>query len=317
MQRLPRSLVLVAAVLATGVLRVPLESALTANLRTANLLLKPLDVTTQAKLGQTSAAVALGGLRTVVAVFQNIRANTAFQQQDWPRVASAFETVTTLAPRTVYYWQTGGWHMATNAASAYRDDQTLPPPRRAELRRAFILQGTGFLERGVHNNPTSWELPYQLALLSDDPAKIPNIDTAVRWMDLAVSLGDVPPAVVRQRLYLLARHPRRRADALALARELYAQPSGIHRVSTLVSFLYALEHHPDVPPAERHSLAQLHPSPQRAYQSLCSYWQRRHDGAPMDGVRDALVELEKSLLIPAQQSIFHQPDLTNPAPPGS
>jgi len=307
MKRLPRLLVLVTAVLATGALRIPLESALSAQLRSDNLLLKPLDVTTQAKLGQTSAAVALGGLRTIVAVFQNIRANNAFQQQDWPRVAAAFETVTTLAPRTVYYWQTGGWHMATNAASAYRDDDSLPPPRRAELRRSFILQGTDFLERGVRNNPASWELPYQLALLSDDPAKLPNIDTAVRWMDLAVSHGDVPPAVVRQRLYMLARHPQRRAQALALARELYAEPNGIHRVSGVLSLLFALEHHPDVPSAERHALAQLHPSAERAYQNLCSYWQRRHDGAPMDGVREALEELEKTLRIPAQQSIFGSP----------
>jgi len=305
MKRLPRLPLLVLAVLATGALRIPLESALTADFRSRNLLLKPLDVSTQAKLGQTSAAVALGGLRTIVAVFQNIRANNAFQQQDWPRVAASFETVTTLAPRTLYYWQTGGWHMATNAASFYRDDQTLPAPRRAELRRDFIRQGTGFLQRGARNNPQSWELPYQIALLFDDPAKIPNIDEAVRWMDLAVSRGDgVPAAVQRQRLYLLARHPQRRQQALALARELYAEPGGIHRVSGVLSYLFALEHHPDVPPAQRRTLAELHPNSARAYQSLSAYWQHRHSGAPMDGVREALAELELSLGIPDDQSIF-------------
>lgn len=305
MKRLPRILLLAAAVLAAGALRLPFEAALTRDLRSQNLLLPPLDVTTQAKLGQTSAAVALGGLRTVVAVFQNIRANTAFQQQDWTRVAATFQTVTTLAPRTIYYWQTGGWHMATNAASYYRDDPSLPAPRRSQLRRDFILQGTQFLVRGAANNPESWEIPYQIALLFDDPNKLPDLDAALRWMDLAVSHDAVPPALRRQQLYMLARHPQRRAEALALARELYAAPNSLHRVPGVLCHLFALEHHPDVPPAERHTLEQLHPTPALAYQSLGFYWKHHRDGTPLDGVREALVELEKSLGIPDRQSIFN------------
>jgi hypothetical protein len=304
MIRVPPVLVLAAAVVVLGVLRLPLEIALTSDLRDRGLLLKPLDVSTQAKLGQTSAAVALGGLRTIVAAFQNIRAHAAFQEQDWTRVADTYDTITTLAPRTVSYWQSGGWHMATNAASFYREDSELPAPRRAELRRSFIQRGIGFLKRGADNNPDSWEIPYQLAGIYDDPAKLPDLDAAVAWMDLAVSRPRVPEHVARQHLYLVARHPLRRQQALAMARDLFSHPDGVHRVPNLLAHLYALEHHPDVPPTERHSLAELHPTPALAYQSLCTYWLNRARGAPMDGVRQALTELEQSLGVPPAESIF-------------
>jgi len=306
MAALRKLLVVLLVILATGLLRLPVEHALTTDLRSRGLLLHSLDVPTRARLGQTSAAVALGGLRTVVAAFENLRAHSAFQRQDWPQVDESFQSITTLAPRTVYYWQTGAWHLATNAPAYYRNDQSLPPPRRADIRRQFILNGMDFLHRGIQNNPESWELPAQLAALYDDPDKLPDIDAAASLIDLAASRPSVPDYLLRQRLYIIARHPQRQPEALEIARSLFEHPSGHHRVPGVLTHLYALERQPSLPPP-RHSLADLFPDPNLAYQHLSHHWLRHHHGAPLHGIPEAIAGLEKILNIPPQQSV-----LTNP-----
>jgi hypothetical protein len=296
-------LVVLLVILATGLLRMPVEQALTTKLHSRGLLLHSLDVPTRARLGQTSAAVALGGLRTVVAAFENLRAHSAFQRQDWPQVDESFQVITTLAPRTVYYWQTGAWHLGTNAPAFYRNDSSLPPPRRADIRRQFILKGIDLLHRGIQNNPQSWELPAQLAALYDDPAKLPDIDAAATLIDLAVTRPGVPDHILRQRLYLIARHPQRQTEALAIARSLFDHPNGHHRVPGVLTHLYALERQPSLPPP-RHSLDELFPNPNLAYQHLSNHWLRRDHGAPVHGIPEAIADLERILNIPPQQSIL-------------
>ena len=69
---------LLVAVLVSGVVRMPCEVVLSSELRAAGLFQVPLAIDTRDKIGQTSAAVALGGLRTLVATFLNLRAFTFF-----------------------------------------------------------------------------------------------------------------------------------------------------------------------------------------------------------------------------------------------
>ena len=109
--------ILVVALVAFGAARMPFEAALSRELRQAGLTPPPLDIATRDKIGQTSSAVALGGLRTLVATFMNVRAFGFFQEQRWDDVADTFETIVALAPRTRYYWEPGAWHMAYNAGS--------------------------------------------------------------------------------------------------------------------------------------------------------------------------------------------------------
>ncbi|NJM36475.1 MAG: hypothetical protein HC845_00580 [Akkermansiaceae bacterium] len=63
-----------AALLLFGAARMPYEAALAKELRAARLTPQPLEIGTREKIGQTSSAVALGGLRTLVATFLSLRA---------------------------------------------------------------------------------------------------------------------------------------------------------------------------------------------------------------------------------------------------
>ena len=69
-------------------------------LRAAGLFPPPMEIGTRDRIGQTSSAVALGGLRTLVATFLNLRAFTFFTEQRWDDVEDTFDTIVDLAPRT-------------------------------------------------------------------------------------------------------------------------------------------------------------------------------------------------------------------------
>ena len=167
-----RYAVLALAILAMGAVRLPFERALSADLQTAGLMPPKLDVKTSDRIGQTFSAVSLGGLRTLVATFLNLRAFTYFTEQRWADVAGTFDTIVDLAPRTRYYWDTGSWHQAYNAASYYLYESDLPALRRKLGWRESILAGRAFLERGIRNNPDDPVLRERLGFLLADPNKI-------------------------------------------------------------------------------------------------------------------------------------------------
>ena len=48
-------------------------------------------------------------------------------------------------------------------------------------------------------------------------------------------------------------------------------------------------------------------TPEKAYDALCSHWQRIRERLPVYGVASALESLEKTLAVPKEKSIFNQP----------
>jgi hypothetical protein len=308
------------AVLAFGAVRLPYELGLTRDLRAAGLLSEPLEIGTRDRIGQTSSAVALGGLRTLVASFLHLRAYTYFIDRRWADVEATFETIVDLAPRTRYYWETAAWHMAYNAASYYINDSELPPLRRREAWRAHVGKGRSILERGVRNNPDDWSIMANLGFLLTDSNKIAAFpDPTTAFADAAdayqraVETGEAPPHLRRLQLYAMARVPERESEALALARELHAE-SPTHHLPTLLSVLLVLEVRAD-PTIDTGSRArELFGTPERAYQSLSSFWLRTEELFPADGVAAALQHLEKILSIPAEKSVFNR-SLQRPSGP--
>ena len=211
MKRWTRPLIVLAAALLAGAVRLPLEAALTGELRAAGLLAAPLPIATRDKIGQTSAAVALGGLRTLVATFLNLRAYTFFTETRWDDVAGTFDTIVELAPQTIYYWQTGAWHQAYNASSYYLNDSNLPPLRRDAAWRASVHKGRAFLERGIRNNPGDPKLNAYLGYLLTDHYKSRAFrDTDATFLAAAEAYkaaADAPeslPFLRRFQLYALA-----------------------------------------------------------------------------------------------------------------
>lgn len=304
--------ILAVALLAFGVARLPFETGLNRELRAAGLFPPPLEIGTREKIGQTSSAVALGGLRTLVATFLNLRAFTFFTEQRWDDVGSTFDTIVDLAPHTRYYWETGSWHMAYNAASYYLNDSKLPPLRRREAWRSSILKGRSFLERGVRNNPGDWSIHANLGFLLSDSNKLPafrdpneTFAAAAEAYRKSAETGKALGYVRRAWLYSLARVEGREAEALALARSLYA--AGIqNHTPTLLVLLLVLEAHenPSMDVAAR--AVELFGTPQKAYDALSSHWRRTRERFPVFGVSTALESLEKNLSIPPEKSIFSE-----------
>lgn len=311
-----RQLVLALGLLAAaGLARLPLEKQLTDDFRHRGLLRPPLALETQKKVGQAFWAVSLGGLRTLVATVLNLRAHAFFETQQWERLADAFRTITQLAPSTRYYWDTGSWHMAYNAASHYHYESDLPELRRRLLWRQWIEKGTDFLKEGIRQNPDDWRLWAALGHLLSDPNKLIDDEAAAAAYRQAVATGNAPPHIRRAEAYALARVPGKADAALPLVRRLLDEPGG--RVPTLVSLRFALEARAN-PELDPHDLAlQLFGNPHAAYDRLGNYFLDIRSRLPMDGVAPALRALEKELDVAADQSVFKAREhlLANPSDP--
>ena len=314
-----RNAVLTVAVLAFGAARLPFEAGLAKELRVAGLTPPPMEIGTRDKIGQTSSAVALGGLRTLVATFLNLRAFTFFEEKRWDDVADTYDTIVDLAPRTRYYWEAGYSHSAYNAASYYINDSTLPSLRRREAWRAAIYRGRAFLERGIRNNPDDWSLLANLGFLLSDSNKFmafrnpdKSFADAADAYKRSANTGNALGYVRRAEFYSLARVRGKEAEALALARSLYAEQK--NRVPTLMMLLLVLEAHENPALDTTQRAIEIFGTPEKAYEALTGHWQRTREHFPVYGVAAALEALEKQLAIPADKSIFKQP-LQAPAGP--
>lgn len=307
-----KSVILSFALLAFGAVRMRFETGLTHALQAERLLPTELRIGTMEKIGQTSAVVALGGLRTLVATFLNLRAFTYFTEKRWNDVADTYDTIVDLAPHTRYYWDAGYWHMAYNAASYYAYGSDFSPVRRREAWRASIHKGRAFLERGIRNNPDDWVLHSDLGYLLSDPNKFPafrNPDAtfaaAADAYQKAADTGNALGYVRRFHLYALARVAGREAQALVLARALYAE--GVkNRTPTFLTLLLVLEayENPEMDTAAR--AVELFGSPGKAYESLSGHWQRTSERFPVYGVAKAMAELENTLAIPEKDRVLNK-----------
>lgn len=308
-----KSGVLALAVVAFGAARLPFEAALAKRQLASGLCAPKPAIGTRERIGQTSSAVALGGLRTLVATFLNLRAFTSFTEKRWDDVADSFNTIVDLAPKTRYYWETGSWHQAYNAASYYINDSPLPPLRRREAWRASILGGRDFLERGILNNPGDWSLLKDLGSLLSDPNKYPafrnpdeNFAAAAEAYRRAAEAGGAPSFVRRARFYALARVPGREAEALELGKRLYAD-STQNQTPTLKTLILILEayQNPSMDVAAR--AIEIFGNARIAYDSLSGHWMRTRERFPVHGVAGAIESLERTLEIAPEDSVLRKP----------
>ena len=295
-----------------GTVRLAYEARLSTELRSAGMCPPRLPIGSRERIGQTSSAVALGGLRTLVATFLNLRAFAAFYDRRWDKLAATYDTIVELAPRTRYYWETGAWHLAYNAASYYHNDSELPPLRRREAWRSYVIQGRAFLERGIRNNPDDWSLRANLGFLLSDPNKFPafrdnraSFAAAAQAYQQASATGQAPDYVRRAWFYALARVAGQESAALAMARSLYA--AGPHnRTPTLLVLLLVLESHANPALDGGQRAVELFGTPAKAYAALAGHWRRTREQFPVYGIAAALESLEQSLAIPKDHSLFNQ-----------
>lgn len=285
--------------LLAGLLRAPLERPLGRELRATGILEQPLDSQTSANLGQTSAAIALGGLRSLVAAVLNFsKVVPAWDDRDWLGVFDAFQQIHTLQPRVSYYWEAAARYAADDAYADYRERPDQPEWQRQIRQQELFDKGIAYLDEGTRNLPEAVPLFALKARFLSDTYKREQLDypRATEVLDHAVTLPDATDVLRRQRLYLMARVPERRREALDLAREIYATPS--FRFPSVKSLLYALQ---SAFPGEGGSavpLREIYRDQAEVLRSLFNYYQRRSEGYPMDGVREELDEVVAAMELP-------------------
>jgi hypothetical protein len=232
-----------------GILKLPAEKSLDAAQRQAGLRGTALNLDLREKVGQLGFLAALSGFRSPLAAFLWIEAHSAWERTEWGRMAALFDTVTTLQPRSLLYWDMAAWHMAWNASTAALQDRSQPSEiLRLRNQRQYFRLGRDYLERGIKNNPDSFFLYRSLAVLLRD--KFQDHCGAGEAFLRASQLPHAPAYLKRFAGYEFAKCPGQEQEAYDLLKALYeAEPGG--RKPTLITTLKELEKRLDVPSSQR------------------------------------------------------------------
>lgn len=305
-------LVVFLALIVAGLAKHPFEKGFTDNLRERRLLVKPIDLDTRKALGQTSYAIALGGMRSLIASTKNLKAHAHFEHQEWGKLEDEFQTITTLQPHTRYYWDVASWHLAYNAYADFGDRPNIPDARRRFLQKDYLARGIRFLEDGIDSNPDDWRLRQALVRILTDPFKPNDLPKAVAALEDAITIADSPQILHRELLYALARMPNRNEDAWRVAREVWSNPN--NRDVPSVRLIYVALEFKNVAPADRTLLEEIF-GPRGGYDPkfrvqnrlqalkyLSFYWLRKREGFVMDGVRETIELLLKEFKVPVEAS---------------
>lgn len=294
-------IVILLILLGFGAAKLRFEDQLSQDMVKARLIQPPLKEGTSLRLGQTSAAVALGGLRSLVASIWNLRAFLHFENLDWLKLEQSYEVITTLQPQTFHYWDTGAWHLHTNASVFYKENKDLSPIRRSAMRIQYIKKGSAFLEEGTRQNPDNWKLHLALARIWSDKHKAPDLPRALNHYEDTLACDTIPDYKRKQlerfTFYTMTRVQSRESDALALGRRLFNQSSRNH-TPNLVSCLFALQNSLKIPVADRIPDLKLFPNEKIELNWLKNYFKHRDLDYPMAGVRSKINMLEQKLRQP-------------------
>ncbi len=292
-----KTALVVTFLLIAGLLRMPLERPLGREMRQSSILAKPLDAGTSEALGQTSAAIALGGLRSLVAATLNFsKVVTSWQNQDWLSIFNTFQQIHTLQPQVSYYWEAAASYAADDAYADYRDRPGLVDSQRTLRRDELFRKGVAYLDEGITNIPESQKLYELKARFLSDTYKPDHLDyaAAAEVLDEAVQLPKATDVIRRQRLYLMTRVPERRKEALGLAHEIFSDPES--RFPSVKSILFALQN--EFPAEGAIPEKEIYPSEIDLIRSLFNYYQRRNENFPVKGVQSLLEERLAKLELP-------------------
>ena len=235
-------------VLLFGALRLPIETRLASEQRGGTNSVS-VDLSLRAKLGQLGFLAALSGFRTLVADLLWIQANTDWQRVEYGPMNLLFNTVTTLTPHNINFWDESSWHMAYNASVAAMDDRKQPSiARRKKAQHEYFMIGVDFLKRGIANNPRSYLLHQSLGIIYRD--KLNDYCDASAEFDKAAVLPGVPTYTKRFAAYALSQCPGHERQAWERLRKLY-DLGPQERLPTLEKDLKAMEDALNLPDDQR------------------------------------------------------------------
>lgn len=244
-----RHLVALFALLVFGVARLPLELHLEREARAARFHGVKLDLSLYEKLGQMSFVAVLSGFRAVVADGFWIHANIVWERVDWAAMKLDFDTVTTLQPRCVLFWDMAAWHMYANASIAAYENRNQPRQAlRLKAQREYWKLGEDYLLRGIANNPENATLHVSLGTLYRD--RFQDHCKAAEVYARGAALPTAPVYLHRFAVYELASCPGHEREAYEKLLALYHRGED-ERLPTLLRHLGELQEKLHVPAAQK------------------------------------------------------------------
>jgi hypothetical protein len=250
-----RRLIALLMIAGFGLARLPFEQKLAEDHRAAFFHGEKLTLNLRQQVGQFGFLAALSGFRSIVADLLWIKAYAAWENTEWGRMTLLFNTVTTLQPRVVMFWDMAAWHMAWNASlAAYENPKQPRQALRIKAQREYFELGKDFLLRGIQNNPDRYQLYERLAYLykekyNDPAAAAENYARAARF-------DNAPGYLKRFALYELSYCPGREREAYEKMKALYNQGEN-ERLPTLLARLRFLQEKLQIPEEERLNLPPL------------------------------------------------------------
>jgi hypothetical protein len=232
-----------------GALRLPAELRLEVEQREAWFRGVDFNLELREQVGQLGFIAALGGFRSLLAAVLWIEGHTAWENLEWGRMAGLFNTVVTLQPRSMLYWDMAAWHMAWNASvAALNNPNQASEALRIRAQRQYFDLGRSFLERGIRSNPDRAMLYERLGVLLRD--KFEDHCGAAEAFAKAAEFPEAMPYVARFAAYEAAKCPGREREAYERLRELYLESAANH-LPTLLVLLAELEERLEIPLDQR------------------------------------------------------------------
>jgi len=244
-----RSLLAILMIAVMGALLLPWQATLQREAQAAHFRSIPLNLSLREQIGQSGFLAALSGFRAPLAAFLWIDAHSAWEKTEWGRMAGLFNTVTTLQPHTLLYWDIAAWHMAWNASiAALHDTKQQSEVLRERARRQYIDLGRDFLERGIRNNPDNYLLHERLGILLRD--KVEDHNAAADAFAKAAACSDAPAYIGRFSAYEMAKVPGREREAYDRLMALYRQGKK-QQLPSLLARIRELENKLNIPADQR------------------------------------------------------------------
>ena len=134
----------------------------------------------------------LSGFRSIVADFVWLEVTVAWEKYEWFKMDGLINLVTSLQPRTILFWDNGGWQLAWNVSIFMTEDVAHQPNalRRQSNSVFWIHKGLEIYERGIENNPNSWILWNSMGELYQD--RLGDLHNAARCYGRASELPGAP-----------------------------------------------------------------------------------------------------------------------------
>jgi hypothetical protein len=247
-QKVPRIVLVLAALAVFGIVRAPLEDGVRDRLVATNLLLPPPAKGAFEQMSQSALIGTLGGLRSLVATFLTLEAYDHFSSKSWDQLRQAYLVITNLEPREEANWVAVIWHLGINATANMEIDETLPAFERKRRFNEYALQAIEMAEKGLEQLPQSSAIRLQLAEVYRE--KLKDNCAAARVYGDTIGLPGAPGFVRRFHGYFLARCPGKEQEAYDYLMGLYREGDEQH-LPTLIKEIKNMEEKLGIPSPRR------------------------------------------------------------------